>query len=107
MSSHTASSPSIGYISKEVYEDHIKKYSQPLSAKEESTPHEQEKSQFLKDKDKQLKGMLESWDLEHLNPNWHEKAVAEAKKFPDLEYAKLLIAKGKKDCDISQEETEP
>ena len=93
----------LGYLSPVVYEEYIRKYSQPLNVKNEQTSDEKKQSEFLKEKDKQFKGMLESWDLEHYNLNWHEKAVAEAKKFPNLEYAKLLIAKGK-DCDVISQE---
>ncbi len=49
-------------------------------------------------KEKQLRGMWEQWDL-HTDLNWRIKVVAEAKKYPDLEYAKKLILKGEQ-CDI-------
>lgn len=53
-----------------------------------------------------LKGMWEQWDL-HTNLAWKLKTIAYGRKFPDLEYAKLLIAK-EKECDtISQAKETP
>jgi len=49
-----------------------------------------------------LKGMLEQWDI-HTDLDWRTRAIAYAKKYPDLEYAKLLIAK-EKACDIISQE---
>lgn len=45
-----------------------------------------------------LKGMWEQWDS-HTDLAWRIKTIAFAKKYPELEYAKLLIAKEQK-CDI-------
>jgi hypothetical protein len=56
---------------------------------------QQKEKQFLERKNKQFKGMLEQWDETHFKADWHVKAVAEAEKYPDLEYAKLLVVKGK------------
>ena len=86
----------LGYLSKDVYEEHFKKYSRPLNPKKEITFEEKKQLDFLAEKDKQLKGMLESWDLPHYTPNWHEKTIAEAKKYPNLEYAKIIIEKEEK-----------
>jgi hypothetical protein len=96
---------SLGYISKTVYEEHIKKYSQPLTDEKPVLSLEQEKEKkFLEQKNKQFKGMVEQWDETHFKPDWHGKVVAEAEKYPDLEYAKLLVAKGKHRDIISQGE---
>ena len=44
-----------------------------------------------------LEGMWEQWDIHPLE--WKIKTVAYAKKYPENDYAKLLIAK-EKECDI-------
>lgn len=56
---------------------------------------QQKEKQFLEQKNKQFKGMLDQWDETHFKADWHVKAVAAAEKYPDLEYAKLLVAKGR------------
>jgi hypothetical protein len=89
----------LGYISKEVYEEHIRKYSQPLSARTEVlTLERQQEKAFLEQKNKQFRGMLDQWN-EHPDLHWRINVISEAEKYPDLECAKLLIVKGK-DCDI-------
>jgi hypothetical protein len=45
-----------------------------------------------------LKGMCEQWDL-HTDLAWRMRTVTFAKKYPDNEFAKLIIVK-EKDCDI-------
>lgn len=87
----------LGYISREIYELHLKKYSEPISDVEHKVlnPEQQREKQFLDDKERQLKGMLEVWDLEHFTPNWHEKAIHEAKKYPDLASAKAILRKAR------------
>jgi hypothetical protein len=50
--------------------------------------------------------MLEQWNF-HTDLNWRIKAISEAKKYPDLECAKLLIAKEKDRDIIFQEERQP
>jgi hypothetical protein len=83
----------LGYISKEVYDENIKKYSEPLNATEKTILEDQDQIKSLKEKDMQFKGMLEAWDIPHLKSNWRQYAIAEAKKYPGLEYAKLILAK--------------
>ena len=83
----------LGYFSKEVYEENIKKYSEPLNPKEKTTLEDQEQIKLKKEKDMQFKGMLEAWDIPHLKPNWRQYVLSEAKKYPELEYAKLILAK--------------
>lgn len=51
-----------------------------------------------------LKGMFEQWE-DHKELNWRLKAVAYAKKFPENEFAKLLIEKEQGDI-ISQKSKE-
>lgn len=50
-----------------------------------------------------LKGMWEQWDL-HTDLVWRIRTVAYAKKYPEQEYAKLLIGK-EKTCDIISQGT--
>jgi hypothetical protein len=50
-----------------------------------------------------LKGKYEQWDS-HPDLDWRFKTIAYAKKYPDLEYARLLIDKEKK-CDIISQES--
>jgi hypothetical protein len=86
----------LGYISEKTYLDHFKKYSEPLVPEVTVlSPKEKLQRNVLDEKDRQLKGMLESWDLPHYTPNWQQKAIAEAQKYPDLPSAKLLLAKAK------------
>ena len=50
-----------------------------------------------------LKGSYEQWSDHDLA--WKIKTLAYAKKYPELEYARLIIVK-EKDCDIISRETE-
>lgn len=73
----------LGYISKEVYEKHIEKYSQPLC--EESpvlTPEQQEEKKLLERKDRQFKGQLDQWAI-HSDPEWRKKVLADAEKWKE------------------------
>lgn len=64
---------------------------------------EQMKEQQIRDQNnKILKGMLDQWDI-HTELEWRIKAIKFAEKNNELEYAKLLIAKGK-NCDIISQE---
>jgi hypothetical protein len=56
-------------------------------------------------KNKILKGMLDQWDI-HTELDWRIKAIKFAENNRDLEYAELLIAKGK-NCDIISQKLEP
>jgi len=84
----------LGYINKEVYEQHQKKYSQPLEEPAQAAAQDQKK-RALEQEERYLKGLLEIWDDPHSNPNWYRNAVAEAQKYPELEVSKLLLAKVK------------
>jgi hypothetical protein len=98
----------LGYISKEVYAEHVRKYSQPLGAECSATivlsKEQQDKKLLLERKENQFKGQLEQWD-DHPDPKWRIRAIAEAEKYPELEYAKLLIEKGR-NCDIISQKEE-
>jgi hypothetical protein len=87
----------LGYISKEVYEEHFKKYSQPFAAENPVstvlTIEQLKEKRFLEQKDKQLKGMLEQWEY-HLGNEWRAKVLTEAEKWKDkLESARCLLEK--------------
>ena len=92
----------LGYISEIVYKEHVRKYTTPLGIKKSQSQAltvEQKKEQaFLESKNKLFKGMLEQWDI-HSDLTWRVKVVADAAKYPNLEYSKLLITKGK-ECEI-------
>ena len=81
-----------GYLSQDVYEENIKKYSEPLTSKEKPNLEQQKQTQFLMEKDRQLKGMLEQWE-DHPDKTWRVKAIAEAKKYPEFTHAKMLLSK--------------
>lgn len=78
----------LGYISKEVYEEHVKKYSAPLESEKPLSYEQLLEKQFLEHKDRQFKGMLEQWK-DHPDPVWREKACVFAEKYAD----KLLSAR--------------
>jgi hypothetical protein len=87
----------LGYISKEVYEEHFKKYSTPLVVEKPETNvsslEQQKAKQLLAHKDWQFKEMLAQWDL-HPSRDWRAKAFKHAEQWKDkLESARLLIAK--------------
>jgi hypothetical protein len=84
----------LGYISKEEYEFHRKKYSEPLNKKdnESISPEEQQKRELLELKDKAFKGMISQFDIHSRNTEWLLKCGQEAKKFKDqLESARTLL----------------
>jgi hypothetical protein len=82
----------MGYISKEVYEEHVKKYSEPLESEKPLSPEQNVERQFLEQRDQQLKGMLEQWDL-HPEPEWRERVYAFATKYADkLQSARDIVA---------------
>ena len=99
----------LGYISPDVYQKHIEKYSVPLGKESLSetpvTPEERKQKQLLKQKNDQFKGMLDQWNIHDLE--WKIKTVVYAKKYSDLEYAKLIIEKEKEFDSISQGLGEP
>lgn len=85
----------LGYISKEVYEDRLKKYSQPLESSKPLTPEESRERQLLAHKDLQFKGMLDQWDL-HPSQIWRQKCLDQAEKYRDkLQSPRALFDKNK------------
>lgn len=85
----------LGYISKEVYEEYIRKYSQPLDMKEPLAPvltlEQQKGKQLLEAKDKQFKGIIDQWE-QHSSLEWRKKVLAEAEKWKDKsEWARHLL----------------
>jgi hypothetical protein len=82
----------LGYISKEVYEKHVKKYSAPLESEKPLSLEQSKEQQFLAQRDRQFKGMLEQWDL-HPDPVWQEKNFVFAEKYADrLQSARDILA---------------
>jgi hypothetical protein len=91
-------------LGQEDYELLKKRYSRPLKQvieagkiKPESIHKpvlqiEKEK-QFLEQKDRQFKGVLDQWDL-HLSPEWRAKKFKDAEQWKDkLESVRLVLAK--------------
>jgi len=82
----------MGYISKEVYEEHVKKYSKPLESEKQVSLEQLKEQQFLEQRARQLKGMLDQWD-EHPGPEWREKVFVFAEKYADrLQSARDILA---------------
>jgi hypothetical protein len=83
---------SLEYITKDVYEEYFYKYSVPLSPKFEVLLSEEERKQkdFLEGKNRQFRGQFEQWN-DHLELKWRQNVLAEAKKYPNLEYAKRIL----------------
>lgn len=82
----------LGYISKEVYEEHVKKYSEPLESEKPLSLEQSTEQSFLERRDRQLKGMLEQWDL-HPDPKWRNKVYDFAGKYADkLQSARDILA---------------
>lgn len=75
----------LGYISKEVYCEHIEKYTKPLGS-EDLRPalslERQKEALSLQRTESQLCGMLEQWDL-HPDPVWRKKTIELAKDYAD------------------------
>jgi hypothetical protein len=84
----------MGYITKDVYDLHFKKYSEPLGEKASVLSPERKKQQDnLESKDRQFKMMLEQWD-QHASPEWRMRVFADAEKWKDkIESARLLLLK--------------
>ena len=83
----------LGYISKDVYEEHVRKYSQPLNADVPLTIQQLGQKAILERKDRQFKGQLDQWE-EHSSVEWRKKVLADAEKYRDkLESARLLLKK--------------
>jgi hypothetical protein len=83
----------LGYISKEVYKDHVGEHSEPLESEKPLTLEQQKEQSFLEQRDRQLKGMLEQWN-EHPDPVWREKAFIFAEKYAaKLQSAQDILAK--------------
>jgi hypothetical protein len=83
----------LGYISKEVYEKHVRMYSQPLGSETSFTFEQLKEKSVLEQKDRQFKGQLEQWEL-HTDSAWRASVLADAKKWEDkLESARLLLRK--------------
>ncbi len=90
-----------GVISKEEFDLFSQRYSRKLKdviAAGRGDTHKpvmeiQKEQAELAQQNNMFKQVLEQWSL-HPDVNWRFGWVQKAKKYPELEYAKLLIAKG-------------
>ena len=76
----------LGYLSKEVYEKQFAKYSEPLGKSDDEvlkTPEEQQRNNFLKQKDAMFKGMIGQFGIHSDNGEWLLKFSREAEKYKD------------------------
>jgi hypothetical protein len=81
----------LGYISKEIYEANVKKYSEPLPTREPSTPKQLAERRRLEQKDKYFRQVLDQWET-HKDLKWRSGKLADAEKFKDkLESARQLL----------------
>lgn len=71
-----------------------------LKQKNIALESEKQKETVLSDLDKMFKGQLEQWDDHDLN--WKIRVVSFAKKYPENEYAKQIVAKENDGDIISQ-----
>ncbi|MFZ1060880.1 MAG: hypothetical protein WAP47_16985 [Candidatus Rokuibacteriota bacterium] len=84
----------MGYITKDVYDVHFKKYSEPLIPKiEESETTDQNRAKtMLKQKDKLFLAMIEQFNLHSSNSTWMSRCQKAAEEFKDrLESARALL----------------
>ena len=85
----------LGYISKEVYEKHVHKYSKPLEDPIILTKERKKEKQNIEKMDAYFRNILVQWD-EHPDPNWRKKVLIRAEKFSDkIKSAKLVLKKGR------------
>jgi hypothetical protein len=84
----------MGYISEEVYGEHVKKYSAPLESEKPLSLEQSKEQQFLEQRDRQLKGIIEDWNYPRENvKEWREKAFIFAEKYADkLQSARDILA---------------
>lgn len=86
----------MGYITKEVYEVHVKRYSEPLATKAEIVTvslEEKARRRELAKTDGILKGMIAQYELHCKDTTWLSKAGGFAAKHVDnLDSAKKLLA---------------
>jgi hypothetical protein len=87
----------LGYISEAVYKEHIKKYSVPIDAKDDSvtktaTPEQLKAKTELEKEDKYFHEILNQWNL--YGPEWQIKQFLYAEKFAEkLQSARDVLAK--------------
>ncbi|MCW3985916.1 MAG: hypothetical protein NWE91_05860 [Candidatus Bathyarchaeota archaeon] len=80
----------LGYISKEVYEEHIKKYSQKLVLDPPLTAEQIHEKQILEHKEIYFKRVLDQWDI-HPQPSWRNKVFILAEEWKDRVPSAQLI----------------
>lgn len=92
----------LGYISKEVYELHMQRYSEPLEPSKPLTLEEQREKDELDNYDRVFKGMLEQWVAHSSEPSWVLKVSRLAEKYRDrLQSARQLLGKIDSETDSS------
>jgi hypothetical protein len=86
----------LGYISRECYEEHVKKYSQPLVKPKPKSPEQLAEERKLQELEKQFAQVLEQWSTlsEKSQKHWLQRAQEYQEKLPK---AKELLALGKGD----------
>jgi hypothetical protein len=84
----------LGYISQEVYEEHVKKYSAPLEPEKPLSLEQSKEKQFLEERDRQFKRILEQWNFPRENiEEWRQKNYVFAEKYADkLQSAREILA---------------
>lgn len=78
----------MGYITKEVYEEHQKRYSQPLITQKPLKHFTEDQATQL---NKTLAGVYEQWK-EHPNPKWRNGWLNIARQHPELSNSKKILA---------------
>jgi len=79
----------MGYLTQEVYEDHVKRYSKPLIVQRTLPEVVDVQANQL---NKALSMVSEQWD-EHPNPEWRSKWLNAAREHSQLSNAKLVLQK--------------
>jgi len=87
----------LGYITKAVYEEHLKKYSEGLD-KKPATQQQLEEQRALKEKEKLFSVVIEQWH-EHPSNEWRQKWIRIAERSSTVPNAKLIL-------DLAKGETE-
>lgn len=82
---------SLGFISTEIYEAHVKKYSEKLVAENKPlTPEQLKEKETLEAKNRFFKEALAQWPI-HKDPSWRLKIYGQAEQWKEkLESARLI-----------------
>jgi hypothetical protein len=80
----------MGYVSREVYENHREKYCQPLLSKKEPTPEELEVREKSNRLNKTLGKVVSQWK-EHTSEDWRRKWAQTARQNPGLPNSQRIL----------------